>query len=222
MLQIIEVSTHVLLQLLMVAPAMPAGQLHCKEIISRLKFPSQQSEKRIILLHFGFINQSYVNIVLENYSQIRDLHNNQPSFASYVILANFVAVAYNASLESLTDYPANCYDNRRIISEINFISKLGVIKNPTSALIPVGNTGFNFAYCQRSQQQMGNLMVLKIFRGSADFPVWICVTTSLILTTILIKLEAGKEFSEAMLTISSVLISPGMSGTCANSKLFLL
>lgn len=89
-------------------------------------------------------------------------------------------------------------------------------------MLLMGEDGFNFVYCQRPKHLERNLEVLEILQSSADYAVWICLAVILLMTTWLIKHGIEKDFSDIMLTISFVLISPRMSGTCGDSKLFLL
>lgn len=207
----IKVTFQELLELWIVIQTLADGTLPCTDLINRLKYPNPQFKDRILLLHFDYINQGDLIDALENFTRLRDLHNNPPFFASQVILVNAIAIAFNASLTSLTDFPWQCYGQQRNFSKIMINAHLVAIENPSSALIPMADIGFNFAYCAHRKQKAGGMEMVKIFGDSADFRVWTCLLLTLVATTTLVKHGTVKDFSEVMLTISSVLLSPGMS-----------
>lgn len=213
---------HVHLQFWIVTQVLAEGSLRCEDLINRFKYPDPQLQKRILLLHFDYINQSNLINVLEHFTRLRDLHSKSPYFSAQVILVNIIAVAFNASLASLTDFPWHCYRQHRNISRIMINAHLAAVKNTSSALLPMGDIGFNFAYCAHRKLKAGGVEMLKLFGDSADFAVWTCLILSLAMTTILVKRVVAKDFSEVLITISSVLLSSGISGNNGNSKLFLL
>lgn len=218
----LKLAAHVLLHVLVITRMSLAGSpLVCEDLINRLKYPKQLSSERNLLFRYDYINQSHMIHVLESHTRLRDLHNRPPFFAPLIILAKTLATAYNATLASATNFPENCY-KKRDIPVLLFFGRLTEIGNTSLALLPMEDMGYNFLYCQHRKHHVRSMDMLGIFGDSADFSVWICLTFSLLLITIIMKCKTGRKFSDVLLFTSAVLLSSGSPGVRINSKLFLL
>lgn len=186
---------------------------------------------RILLIQHPWVTQTDITETLQHYSQLRDIHRgtlvqkHKILSSLEVLYYNLVAVTLNATLIPSTSLPDNCIPGNWRVSKIIYPVTVSSIKRlfekNASHVTLTSHISLNFAYC-RIRQKQGSSSSLVIFRNTADYFVWLSLAMSIIATSALVKASFSIDFSLSILTTSSVLLSPGVSGTTHRSKLFLL
>lgn len=212
----------------MILSDLPGSSSHC----SRLSHsPSITLSEKILLFDYPWIDQTKVDLMIRNYSRVRNLHSKQASMevAPLVILINMIAVAFNATLLSATGLSQNCTGNITTIAlqipsrELRLDSSRDQVETSLSPTIfPVTKSASNLVYCQNRRKKQENMSPLEIFRNTADTLVWMSLLLSILLISLLLKVGSTSDFSEILLTTLSILLSPAISGISRNSKLFVL
>lgn len=180
-----------------------------------LPFP----EKFLIFDSFH-ASQPFINKILTNYPRLCDFHNDPPFFGPAVHILRLVAEGFNSSLVGIKSIRKDCnkiLDRLPAIHQFklgarlkNFF-KIGMKEYPV--VIQQPGASCNFIYCNRQYFEHENLSPFGIFRNSGEIYVWLCLLSSFILATYLIKWSISKDNSTpVMMAALSALISSGVSG----------
>ncbi len=175
-------------------------------------------------------NQSLLNSVIQNYSQLRSFHNWPRRTHPIVIFCNVVAQAFNATLESkmdnyyLTNPTQQTYPNQfpTIITTLDtidvphktpsFYLKLYSTRNNTNEFplfVAKDTYRFNFVYCDIPKRQRESLWSFTIFTSPFDIWTWILLILSLLTISKVTQISV-KPFdfiAEILSNISSLLSS---------------
>lgn len=184
------------------------------------------NEVRHLFLDFQWIDQRGINHILGNMSQLRymyrvdDVYSHVSAVAPLILIANHVAVSFNRTLLSVNNSPRICINESSFFSFDKTISKIAN-SGSRALLTPVGEEAFNFGYCKLRKTQV-DVSPLEIFRSTADPLVWVCLALSFVFTCVLEKAASSRKLSSVLLSLASVLLSPGPSCVSHSSKLFLV
>lgn len=219
----------------MASVALNTSCFNFENLPSNYKLPNPN---KILLLHTGIVNQVIIQHALAKYKGLRDFHNSPSLFAPFVHYVNIVATALNASLLSSQEFNTDDCPNDTLSApkvhlfvfgedlEAGFKRQSEIHGEATRpAVIQLNPYVFNFAYCSKPSRN-DDFSPLELFRTSADIPTWVCLVTSLVLVSLVIKLTTkGSESKFAYLATLSVLISVGLSAgsrVIQRSWLFML
>lgn len=181
------------------------------------------------LIDHPAIYESMLTKILQNYTKLRDFHNDPPDFGMGVHLCNLLATRFNASLVPISDFKANSSKNNIKIYPFSFIDKVATAFHNQSSknlILPsvfeVEPISYNFVYCSTIKKvEHEKFSLLTSLLSPADTTTWICLFVAIALVTFLVQREdKHADGWYTLITTISVLISPGMSGEI-RSKSFL-
>lgn len=184
------------------------------------------------LIDHPTISESMLTRVLQNYSKLRDFHNDPPTFPVPIHVCNLISTKLNASMVPLSNFKINTTTINFIkIFAFDYIEKVEQVfldqsfKNLTlPSVTQVDTFSYNYVYCSTIKKvEHETFSLITSLLRSADTATWISLVTSIILVTFLVQ-RVGKlsDGWYAWIATISVLISPGMSGKIRTKSLLFL
>lgn len=173
------------------------------------------------------MTQPWIHIILQEYSQLRNLDKRIPGpiMVTIIHVANIVASAANTTLAPINglDFLSKNVDNQPMIYPSVYQRSLLSLWNnhrseePKERLTPfrLSSNYFNFVYCGQPQVEWENFS--KVADGTADQKVWICLVISMITISAIVGRLHCKKNMVTMETLST-LLTPGFSGSIKNVK----
>lgn len=184
---------------------------------------------KIVIKDFFIINQDFLSMAIKKYPRVRDFYNEPPYFGPTVHQSFIVSEKMNATLIMKANLKKHCrdsFDNPLFptISISNMGSSLikkferwppGTLRsNPDRPRVILPLTmALNFAYCNALREAVIGNSPFSIFHNTADYLVWISLTTSFFLVTVLVHTLTRFQGSlgDHFLVMLSALLCPGVS-----------
>lgn len=190
----------------------------------------------ILLIDFHVFRQTHISTVLQNFSQLRRIHSQQPPLAfSTINFANMIAQTINASLVSVTDLVDRTHVQQDIteiirthprlrflfINELEILYREKVVKNVSTAY-PIQAHYTNFVYCAKTCRiRRGEFSFFSALFAPVDTFTWILILISIASITFVIRKDNINSSSHTyvVLALISAFISFGVSGNIRSKSL---
>lgn len=188
-----------------------------------------------LVFDYFVVNQSLIKMIQNNYSRIRDYHNEPPLDGPMIYMSNIIAKAVNLTLVSSVGINS---------SEIFKLPRVMPTRFPQSAVQASEDAGklqqkwviiqddpiqFNFLYCDHRHKPAQHFSIVELFASSADEAVWACLFASIAAISLLLRVSVDPENGTVtierkllIMAIVSALLSPGTSSQTPRLKYSLL
>lgn len=178
----------------------------------------------ILLLDFNFFTQRHLKIASENYPRLRDFYSSPPLTAPLIHHALFIAAAINATLVSTTNFKESTasiptlYYIKYGTELLDIYDKVKYENGKAVNLFFVSRFSLPWNYVFCDFKHLESPSPLKVFESTADSFVWLCLGSSLITLTFVIRTSPKKlNFSVFMPALSS-LLTPGVEITSTSLR----